>query len=1027
MRAVLLGCVVLVSATSFGQTLLKLQGSSFAPIRQKALEAKMEFEGDFAKTKLNLTFYNPSFNQREGDFLYTVPEGAVVTSFAYWFNGERVDAQIVERERAEVIYEAIRQFRRDPALVEMVGKNLFRARIFPIEGRADLRIEMTMVSVAKNGAFVIPMTMEKGKPLESASVTVNGRSGLGVEEVTNNFGLPSTLSNGRYNFHVEQTNWRPDKDLRIGLKRNAFGASLYSARSGGGLGFFSLNITAEKPMQNAKVVVSGVRVSDVHNQSVKELKAGESFCVTGRYSGSGTATVTLSGSGGKRSQTVAFQASNVPNNMATKFWATDLIDACGKDPKRARTARETSLRYTLPSPYTSWLAIPKSERKNFAYAIKTANAVVLGRRQAEAVRKGKSYVAALKTLQAQLKTTDRQILGAGKAEVDQAYEERLHKKVDDLGSRWRDRIAKGQPFGVQEVRELRSLDAQYNLLERNIRVSVYRINEATSPIRADLKKRLMAGSMSDQDARRIVARLHGWEIGSRRGPDAYDIDELFREEDKAYEREVVANGEPSAESQRVRKRSEAVKVILGASAQFSAGWYAQNSVANLAQTAARAELDNDEASAQKAMEKLRAIEKWIPGVSVDATVRNYRSNFANSRAYEAGRTLLDIVRKRGDDSDEVRTLRQQIENWRKIGGSDKRTDFWESIPLYGIGEDIERLVLEGKSISEIRTAVDDQRTRLRNAGFKSAQSQISEGMEAKYQGALWTLGFEKERPNPDEQLLQREDTLLRALGALIGKPYEKDIREALTESRWWPAARWEYLKELRKPNPNPEMLQEYRNIMIDDTWRGKEYVDLQLERIATDVMIDKLEKEPRTPEIDLQIAELTKKAEALRARMGDPVAFAGLPQSALRVTATFPWGERKLATWDAAQKRWSVKFDVPAYATEGANSIVFRGELPDGSFVTETYDFTVDLTRPHLSATAKWWQGKLVVDVTGSADLARIKLVLLDRAPLELKAVSSEHWSVVVDLSDSVQELKLVAFDKAHNRSEITVDVPPRP
>ncbi|MDF2440781.1 MAG: Vault protein inter-alpha-trypsin domain, partial [Abditibacteriota bacterium] len=70
-----------------------------------------------------------------------------MTYFAYWFGNEKVVARIVEKERATASYGYItappRQ--RDPVLVELIGKNTFRARIVPVEPNADLKIEMRWV------------------------------------------------------------------------------------------------------------------------------------------------------------------------------------------------------------------------------------------------------------------------------------------------------------------------------------------------------------------------------------------------------------------------------------------------------------------------------------------------------------------------------------------------------------------------------------------------------------------------------------------------------------------------------------------------------------------------------------------------------------------------------------------------------------------------------------------------------------------------------------------------------------------
>ena len=129
----------LVALTIWGrvaaaQVVLKPTGQNGVPLRAKSLTATVLVEKTrFATCDLDIVFANDIASRVEADFLYTVPDGAVVTNFAYFYGKERVPARIAEKERAAAIYKHITTRQRDPALVEMVGKNTFRARIFPVE------------------------------------------------------------------------------------------------------------------------------------------------------------------------------------------------------------------------------------------------------------------------------------------------------------------------------------------------------------------------------------------------------------------------------------------------------------------------------------------------------------------------------------------------------------------------------------------------------------------------------------------------------------------------------------------------------------------------------------------------------------------------------------------------------------------------------------------------------------------------------------------------------------------------------
>jgi tetratricopeptide (TPR) repeat protein len=87
-----------------------------------------------------MTFHNPQARQREGRFEITLPPGAAVSRFAMKIRGAWQEAEVVERQRARVIYEDFLHQRQDPALLEKKAGDAFRARVFPIPPKGDKEI-----------------------------------------------------------------------------------------------------------------------------------------------------------------------------------------------------------------------------------------------------------------------------------------------------------------------------------------------------------------------------------------------------------------------------------------------------------------------------------------------------------------------------------------------------------------------------------------------------------------------------------------------------------------------------------------------------------------------------------------------------------------------------------------------------------------------------------------------------------------------------------------------------------------------
>jgi Ca-activated chloride channel family protein len=69
-----------------------------------------------------------------------MPGGATVSGLATWGIGHRVEGALLDAARARSVYESVVARMRDPGLVEHLGGDLLRARVFPIELRSRQRV-----------------------------------------------------------------------------------------------------------------------------------------------------------------------------------------------------------------------------------------------------------------------------------------------------------------------------------------------------------------------------------------------------------------------------------------------------------------------------------------------------------------------------------------------------------------------------------------------------------------------------------------------------------------------------------------------------------------------------------------------------------------------------------------------------------------------------------------------------------------------------------------------------------------------
>ena len=355
------------------QILLKPNGQNAAPLRVKSLDAQVKIQGQFAQTSLTYVFQNETSERVEADFFYTVPNHATVTYFAYWFGEEKVVARVVEKERAAQIYQYITSRMRDPALVEMVGKNTFRARIFPVMPNADLKVEIHTVQVlpshSKGAFYTLPLRgPQEGKgTFENLNVNIQGVLDSAFSAVSNNFGQPMTIDSNRFRYQLHQQNYLAPRDLEIVLKprQSKLRAVVYARRAGGDDGFFALALAPSSALKNPQIAFSGVKTYDIAPQKLPSVAANGTLLITGRYKGSGFATTVLRD--GKRQWKTLVQLSGAveANNLASKLWAARRIEDLSANSKNKNAVMALSQRFTLPSKWTSWLAIPKAEIERY--------------------------------------------------------------------------------------------------------------------------------------------------------------------------------------------------------------------------------------------------------------------------------------------------------------------------------------------------------------------------------------------------------------------------------------------------------------------------------------------------------------------------------------------------------------------------------------------------------------------------------------------------------------------------------------
>ena len=166
-----------------GQLIVKDEhGRDAVPLKIDSIAVKTQIRGPESITRIDESFYNSTNSVLEGTFFFPVPPGAAISRFAmYVTDTTLIEGEVVERGRARAIYESILHAKRDPALLEWVDGNTFKARVFPIQPHSAKRIIMEYTQLLPaffdTRRYVFPLVSEMTDTRDIGKIKHRSRSG----------------------------------------------------------------------------------------------------------------------------------------------------------------------------------------------------------------------------------------------------------------------------------------------------------------------------------------------------------------------------------------------------------------------------------------------------------------------------------------------------------------------------------------------------------------------------------------------------------------------------------------------------------------------------------------------------------------------------------------------------------------------------------------------------------------------------------------------------------------------------------
>jgi len=162
--ALFVAVAALLPASLAAQGWIEPTPGSGAVVRLRTSVA-VDVTGRVADVRVEEWFENRGGRVAEGAYLYPLPGEAVFSGFSLFQGDQELKGETMDADRARRIYEEIVRRRRDPALIELAGHGLIRARVFPIEPGQTRKITLRYTQVLERAGDALVLRYAAGSAL----------------------------------------------------------------------------------------------------------------------------------------------------------------------------------------------------------------------------------------------------------------------------------------------------------------------------------------------------------------------------------------------------------------------------------------------------------------------------------------------------------------------------------------------------------------------------------------------------------------------------------------------------------------------------------------------------------------------------------------------------------------------------------------------------------------------------------------------------------------------------------------------
>ena len=225
--------------------------------------------GRVASVTVEEWFQNRGMGLGEGDYHYPLPDAAAFASFSLWQGDTELKGETMDAAQARSIYEEIVRRKRDPALIELAGHGLIRARVFPINPGETRKITLRYTQILDRDGDAWRFRYAAGTGPGAVSAAHSFRL---TADSAGHFGEPYSPT---HQVHTRRSDDRleitladsgassGDLDLFLPLARPQVGLTLVTHRPPGEDGYFMLLVAPGAAREAAPLRRDVVAVVDV--------------------------------------------------------------------------------------------------------------------------------------------------------------------------------------------------------------------------------------------------------------------------------------------------------------------------------------------------------------------------------------------------------------------------------------------------------------------------------------------------------------------------------------------------------------------------------------------------------------------------------------------------------------------------------------------------------------------------------------------------------------------------------------------